>query len=105
MKSSPIAMLISAVAALSACGEGRSEGGALTRPYSPHPSCNAIIQACHPVDVGLGPVNDCHGLGHDGKSEAECAGRKDECVALCNDAAEDAGSIDPDDASADAGGD
>lgn len=52
------------------------------------PSCEAIIDACHYVDVGEGEIHACHDLAHDSTSEEACAARKDECLALC---ASDAG--------------
>jgi hypothetical protein len=56
-----------------------SRGG---RHLSPYPSCQAIIDACHPYDVGEGPIHDCHDLASNGP-EAACAPKKDECVATC----------------------
>src|SRR5689334_15408794 len=40
-----------------------SPAPAATGHASPYPACNAIIQACHPLDVGEGPIHDCHDLG------------------------------------------
>ncbi len=48
-----------------------------------YPSCRAITEACHYLDVGEGPIHDCHDLGHDSKSDAPCAARKDECLKVC----------------------
>lgn len=58
---------------------------------SPYPSCKAIIEVCHEVDVGAGPVHDCHETAHDAKGDSDCAPTKDSCVALCKAAAADAG--------------
>lgn len=56
---------------------------------SPFPSCQAIIDVCHPVDVGEGPASECHDVAHDdGASEEKCAARKTECLATCAAAAE-----------------
>ncbi|MFO0739779.1 MAG: hypothetical protein U0270_28025 [Labilithrix sp.] len=65
---------------------------------SPYPSCQAIIEACHPLDVGDGPIHDCHELGHDEGTEATCAAKKAECLATCvaGDAGSDASTADAD---------
>jgi hypothetical protein len=65
--------------------------------YSSYPTCDAIIKACHPLDVGDGPIHDCHDLGHGATSDAECAPKKDECLRTCV--------ATPDGGSADGGGD
>lgn len=67
-------------------------GGGHTSPY---PSCNEITQACHSVDRGPGPINDCHSKAHDAKGEGDCAPIKAECLALCA-AAADGGAGDGD---------
>lgn len=60
---------------------------------SAYPSCQAIIDKCHPLDVGdPGPINDCHALAHDAKDDATCAAKKDNCVTkVCVPGAADAG--------------
>lgn len=74
---------------------------ATTGHVSPYPACNEIIQACHPLDVGDGPIHDCHDLGHEAKSDADCSPKKDECLRVC---VADAGSSgDAGDSGADAG--
>jgi uncharacterized repeat protein (TIGR04052 family) len=45
-------------------------------------ACQDIINACHDVDPGSGPLHDCHELGHD-EVESACAPERDRCVALC----------------------
>jgi hypothetical protein len=65
-----------------------TSGGAHTSPY---PDCNAITQACHEVDVGEGPIHDCHERAHAAKSEADCTPMKDDCLAICAAAKNDAG--------------
>jgi hypothetical protein len=53
--------------------------------------CEAISDACHPVDTGQpGPIHDCHETGHDGTA-AECQAASANCIALCEAAAADAG--------------
>lgn len=67
--------------------------------YSPYPSCNDIIQACHQLDVGEGDIHNCHDLGHAATEDPPCAKVKAQCLAICVDeAGVDAGS----DASSDA---
>lgn len=65
---------------------------------SPYPSCQAIIDACHPLDVGDGPIHDCHEVAHDNGTEATCAAKKSECLATCvaGDAGSDASTADAD---------
>lgn len=47
-------------------------------------SCQAIIDSCHEVDVGEGPVSACHDVAHeDVATEEKCAAKKTECVAVC----------------------
>lgn len=53
------------------------------RHTSPYPSCQAIIDACHPKDIGEGAVHDCHDVASNGP-EASCSARKAECIATCN---------------------
>lgn len=56
-------------------------------------SCQAIIDACHPKDVGEGAAHDCHDFAHaPAANEASCAAKKTECLATCN--AADAGAAD-----------
>jgi hypothetical protein len=66
-----------------------TSGGGHTSPYA---DCNAITQACHEVDVGDGPIHDCHDKAHAAKSEADCTPIKDNCLAICAAAKNDAGS-------------
>lgn len=58
------------------------------------PACTEITQACHPVDVGEGPIHDCHDLAHAATSEDSCVQKKAECLGLCRGAAADAGAAD-----------
>ena len=52
-------------------------------PTSPFPSCQAILHACHPLDVGEGAIHDCHETAHDDGTEAKCAAAKDHCLEVC----------------------
>lgn len=48
---------------------------------SPFPDCQAIIDKCHPLDVGEETaIHTCHDLAHDAKDNATCAAKKNECV-------------------------
>jgi hypothetical protein len=58
-----------------------SSGGDHTSPY---PSCQAILDACHPLDVGEGPIHDCHELAHEEGTEQTCAAKKAECLTTCS---------------------
>jgi hypothetical protein len=73
-------------------------GGGHTSPY---PSCQRIIDACHELDVGAGPVHDCHDLAHDAKSEADCTPKEASCLATCKAAGQDSGATE---GGSDAGG-
>jgi hypothetical protein len=65
----------------SSSSSGESENG---EPTSPFPSCQVILHACHPLDVGEGAIHDCHETAHDnGASEANCAAQKEHCLQVC----------------------
>lgn len=46
------------------------------RAHEPFPSCQAIIDACHPADIGEGPAHDCHEVAHDDGAEEKCAAKR-----------------------------
>lgn len=56
------------------------EAGGHTTAY---PSCTEITHACHALDVGPGPIHDCHELGHAAKSDEPCAAQKAYCLSVC----------------------
>ena len=89
------ALSISTAAGLYACSDSHSHDesgdGGHTSAFA---SCQAIIDACHEYDVGEGPVHDCHDLAHDSTSEATCAPKKAECIAICAAAGADASTSD-----------
>jgi hypothetical protein len=69
-------------------------GGACTRDDEPthadagghsslYPTCDEIIKRCHPLDVGEGPIHDCHDLGHGAESDEVCVKQKDACFRVC----------------------
>ena len=71
---------------------------------SPYPTCDAIIEACHPVDKGEGKISECHTNAHEATNDATCAPLKDECIRVCEAAASDAGGGADTGAATDAGG-
>lgn len=80
------ALLVTAVLA-SACGDDDEE----TSPAG-KPDCEAIVEACHPVDPGDGPIHECHENAEaETVTNADCQAAKAACVALCEGAASDAG--------------
>ncbi|MBZ0119130.1 MAG: hypothetical protein K8H88_19195, partial [Sandaracinaceae bacterium] len=65
-------------------------------------SCQDIIDACHEVDPGTGPIHDCHETAHDVGTAAACDPIAANCVAMCM--AFDGGSHDHDGGHADDAG-
>ncbi len=61
---------------------------------SQFPTCDAIIKQCHPLDVGEGPIHDCHDLGHGAEKDEDCIPKKDECLTKICIAGSDAGAAD-----------
>lgn len=48
------------------------------------PSCEAIDEACDPHEDKPGTPHECHELSENtATTEAECAAKKDECLAAC----------------------
>lgn len=94
------AFVILTVAALSVTSGCKSSDDDHDHPadgghVSSYPSCQAIIDKCHPLDVGdPGPIHDCHELAHDAKDDATCAAKKAECEKTCVAGAADAGTQD-----------
>lgn len=68
-----------------------SSSSGYTDHSSPYPTCDQIIKACHPYDIGEGTIHDCHDQGHEAKSDADCTPVKDLCLSTCAAAAADAG--------------
>jgi hypothetical protein len=73
--------LLIVVGSSAACEDDHDHGA--TGHTSPFATCNTIIQACHKLDVGEGPIHDCHDLADGAKSDADCAAQKDHCLATC----------------------
>jgi len=71
---------------LHGCGEDEKAASkpAVTGHTSPYPDCNAIIQACHQLDVGdPGPIHACHDTASGASSNADCTPHKADCLAVC----------------------
>lgn len=84
---------VAALTLLFACHDDDDHSHSDTTAHtSEFPSCQAIVDACHPLDVGAGPIHDCHDVGHDATSDAPCAAKKAECLKTC--VATDAGASD-----------
>lgn len=65
---------------------------------TPYPSCQAIMDLCHPLDQGRpGRIHDCHELAMDATDDTACAARREECIDVCT-----LGGGDPDAAAPDA---
>ena len=64
------------VGALLALGCGGSEP-------TPTTHCADIVNACHEVDPGSGPLHDCHEIGHDGDETMCTQAVADGCVTMC----------------------
>ena len=73
-----LALLTALVAAIAACEDDHDHDTAAEPP-----SCKAIVEACHELDKGDGPIHDCHEFAEGGKTEAECAAKKTECLTTC----------------------
>lgn len=87
MKKILCAALLASVAFVVACSSdddhSHSETGEHTSTFA---SCQAIIDACHPLDVGEGAIHDCHEVAHDATEatgDGECVAKKDECLKTC----------------------
>lgn len=62
---------------------GCSDDKKTAEPAEP-PSCAAIVEACHPLDKGSGPIHECHEAAEaEGVTEATCAAKKAECLNTC----------------------
>src|SRR5262245_43590468 len=54
--------------------------------------CEAIVEKCHDLDPGSGPIHECHEYAEAGHTAEECKAKQAECFPLC--VASDAGSND-----------
>lgn len=53
-------------------------------------SCAEIVERCHPLDLGSGPVHECHENAEGVWDDATCTAKKASCFATCT--ASDGGS-------------
>lgn len=72
MKIVPLTVLVLVMSAL----------GCTDKETSAKPSCDAIMEACHPVDPGNGPIHECHEQS-ESATEAACQGILASCTAIC----------------------
>jgi len=86
-----VACLAGALGCSSSDDKKPSSSSGYTDHTSPYPTCNAIIQWCHPYDVGEGEIHNCHDQGHEAKSDADCIPVKQHCFDACQAGAQDAG--------------
>ncbi len=68
-------LVLSSLALFVACG------GTNDPPPATH-HCADIVDACHDVDPGSGPLHDCHETAHEGV-EATCQPIRESCVMQC----------------------
>ncbi len=74
-----------------ACGGGSAMDASVDS--GPRPTCEAIVDRCHPLDPGSGPIRECHEFAESAAAtEAMCMARQAACNAAC--VATDAGAID-----------
>ena len=47
-------------------------------------SCERIVEACHPLDKGPGPIHDCHEFAEGAAGDDDkCADKEESCLATC----------------------
>lgn len=52
--------------------------------HSEDGACGRILDACHDIDPGSGPIHDCHESAEaDGVTEEICADLEEGCLATC----------------------
>lgn len=88
MKCAFVVLFASVSFAAVGCSSEHDHGADAGAHTSAFASCQAIIDACHEVDVGEGPASACHDVAHDeGATEEKCAAKKAECTVTCKAAA------------------
>jgi hypothetical protein len=45
--------------------------------------CEAIVEACHPLDQGTGDIHACHEMAESDWTQAECVSNTTRCLNLC----------------------
>ncbi len=79
-----------ACALLVACGSTSAGNDAGGHSVS-SPTCEMILERCHPLDIGVAEIHECHELS-EMNVEADCAAMRDHCFATCTPA--DSGGVD-----------
>ncbi len=47
-------------------------------------SCETIVETCHPLDQGSGPIHECHEQAEaETATETSCAAIKEQCLKTC----------------------
>lgn len=65
--------------ALALTAGAASCGGDDERPEE----CQAIAEACHDVDTGVGMIHECHEGAESDWSQSECVAMSADCLAAC----------------------
>ncbi len=81
-----VVLALVAIAGCNSSTQSADAGGGGTA----NPTCLAIMERCHSLDVGLGEVHECHEFAEDlATSEADCVAMRAHCFEVCT--PEDAG--------------
>jgi hypothetical protein len=60
--------------------------GSTSTPDSGHsvssPTCEMILERCHPLDTGSGEIHECHEMS-EANVEADCVAMRDHCFMVC----------------------
>ncbi len=77
-----IALSLSSVLVLAACGDDTGGAGGGGGGGAARPTCETIGETCHDVQTDLG--QECHEFGEDtANDEAACKARETECLGEC----------------------
>jgi hypothetical protein len=69
-----------------------SDDDGSNQPAGDPADCRLIANRCHPYDDGSNLAHECHEVGHDGVSPAECTRLRASCLDACPEREPDAGS-------------
>lgn len=100
MKRLPSLLALVALALAACHGDDHDHG---TLPAS----CKEIVDRCHPLDLGSGPIHECHENAEGAWDDATCTAKKAACFSTCSaaDAGGDTGDTGGGDTGAGDGGD
>jgi hypothetical protein len=45
--------------------------------------CEQIVEACHPLDTGSGPIHECHESAEGTWTPEQCSAEKAHCLEVC----------------------